>query len=102
MTPVWVDDPRRGHIRVGDIEGDTYHRRIDPQWHRMRVFGGGYAISSQVLDLLVRRGDVAYVALDAPTYSLVSHLKTWVERGQTHDFGHGQQVLLNEREMWEP
>lgn len=90
--PLHVEDPVKGRVFAGYLDGKTFYREVDPARHLVRKHNG-YAISDEVLDELVDRG-VETVVLQEPTRRLVSTLDDWQEFGKPFNFGHGDQTVL--------
>lgn len=90
--PLRVNDPVKGSLFAGYVDGKTFYRDVDPAKHLVRKHQG-YAISDEVLDQLVDRG-VETVVLQEPGRRLVSTVEDWQNYGKAFEFGHGPQTVL--------
>ncbi|HSE47092.1 MAG TPA: hypothetical protein VLA89_17370 [Gemmatimonadales bacterium] len=90
--PLHVNDPVKGEVFAGYVDGKTFYREVDPAKHLVRIHQG-YAISNEVVDELVDRG-VETVVMIEPTRRLVSSIDDWQNYGKHFEYGHGPQTVL--------
>ena len=85
------DKAKKKTVYTGDIQGDTYIRRVNNKHYMVKE--GGYGIQKSLLPILVKE-NVRYIIIKAKQTTYRSTLATWLARGHTADYGHGEQIFL--------
>lgn len=86
------DKKKKKMIHGGKVEGKTYHRNVTNKHYMVKEHG--YGIQSTIMAKLVQDG-IRWVILHAKSIDMKASLATWMKRGKTKDYGHGEQIFLS-------
>jgi len=92
------DKAKGKYVYAGDLEGDTYTRKVNNRHYMVKEHG--YGVQRDVLEKLIS-DSVRYIVIQAKQKTYKTTLATWVSRGKVKDYGHGEQVFLNTNFMEE-
>jgi len=91
------DSRKHKKVLVGEINGDTLIKKVNPLTHFMRVVGG-YGIQYEaLLDLLTKVKHIKVIETEGETWETTP--KIWQEHCHIADYGSGKQAFLSLKYM---
>jgi hypothetical protein len=92
------DTRKRKVVNVGDIEGDTLIKNVDPSKHFMRI-SDSYGIQYQALGRLRDMGIKNIIIKENTGTNWLSTLRDWNDHASVADYGSGKQYFLSLKYM---